>query len=97
MANTGVTTNVEWSMTRIGTENSEQNFVGTSHNPAYTIDGGRLFLEGYTIKYHVHNHPKNTGPADNDISIRNDIKRKFPNANVQLYRHKAYEDIPGKK
>lgn len=96
MSKSGITTNVEWTRTKVGLENSENNFVGTSHSPNYTIDGARLLLEGYTILYHVHNHPKNNPPAPADVYIRNEIKKKFPNAIDQLYRNGTYEDIPSR-
>ena len=98
MANPQETTNVEWSHTKIGTEDSQKNVVGTSGERQHTHQKGYLYEKGYTIRYDAHNHPLGNKASKNDVRSRDTIKRKFPSSEILLYTLKNgignYDTIP---
>jgi len=85
MANPEVTTKVEWSHDKIGTEKSEKNIVGTMHHASKTAQGYYLMEKGYTIREDNHSHPMGTGPSPADLNIANDIYNKSVNTKFNVY------------
>jgi hypothetical protein len=85
MSNPGVTTNVEWSHDKIGTEKSEKNVVGTIHLPKNTVQGYYLSKKGYTIREDNHSHPRGSAPNDVDRDVARDILERNKNAKFNVY------------
>jgi RHS repeat-associated protein len=85
MANPEVTTKVEWSHDKIGTEKSEKNIVGTMHHESKTAQGYYLMKKGYTIKEDNHSHPRGTGPSPADLDIADDIYNKSVKTKFNVY------------
>ena len=86
-------TNVEFTHAKIGTENSNSNIIGTSHEKSATPVGHYLRRTGYTLKEVNHNHPRGTGPSGRLDGKRGDIPnaklyhRKNPNTMLKVYIH----------
>ena len=89
------TKHIEWSLDVVGASEKGTTFVGTSHKEKKTHQGSYLLNNGYTIVKDVHNHPSSREPNSNDKDVCYDIKQKFPNAIVQVYRpvEKVFEDV----
>ncbi|GHV60401.1 hypothetical protein FACS1894182_15150 [Bacteroidia bacterium] len=85
MANPSVTTNVEWSHDKIGTEKSQKNVVGTMHHQSKTVQGYYLMKYGYTIREDSHSHPNGTGPSPTDFTVATHISAKHKNASFSVY------------
>lgn len=86
MANPGVTTNVEWTHAKIGTESSERNIVGTSHNQSSTSVGGYLMGTGYTLREVNHNHPSGAPlPSGDDMQNVGRYTGAHPNVKLNIY------------
>lgn len=75
---------IEWSHSKVGTENSGHNMVGTSHQVNTDASGGYVQAMGYT---HSHNHPNSTtgSPSSADIDFSASIK------GVPTYIYSGYE------
>ena len=93
------TKHIEWSLDVVGASEKGTTFVGTSHKEKKTHQGSYLLNNGYTIVKDVHNHPSSREPNSNDKDVCYDIKQKFPNAIVQVYRpvEKVFEDVAPEK
>ncbi len=89
------TKHIEWSLDVVGASEKGTTFVGTSHKEKKTHQGSYLLNNGYTIVKDVHNHPSSDVPSPKDKDVCYDIKQKFPNAIVQVYRpeEKVFEDV----
>lgn len=86
MANPGETTNVEWSHVKIGTEESQRNWVGTSHSDEKTSVGGYAFEQREIIRENNHSHPGGTkGASDADIKVAKSITNRYPDAKTNIY------------
>jgi hypothetical protein len=86
MANPGVTTNVEWTHAKIGTESSGLNIVGTNHSPNSTGIGGYLLKNEWTLREVNHNHPNGVPiPSGADMQNVQNYTGKFPNVGLNIY------------
>lgn len=86
MANPGVTTNVEWTHAKIGTESAGRNIVGTSHNQSSTAVGSYVLGTGYTLREVSHNHPKGVPlPSGGDIQNAGRYIGEHPNVRLNVY------------
>ena len=86
IANPGVTTNVEWTHAKIGTESSDRNIVGTSHNQSSTAVGGYLLGTGYTLREVNHNHPSGAPlPSGGDMRNATRYMGAHPNVGLNIY------------
>lgn len=86
MANPGVTTNVEWTHAKIGTESSGRNIVGTSHNQSSTSVGGYLLNNDYTLREVNHNHPSGAPiPSGGDMQNVSRYTGAHPNVKLNIY------------
>ncbi len=90
MANPGITTNVEWTHAKIGTESSGRNIVGTSHSPSFTPVGSYLLgpegKPGYTLREVNHNHPGGVPlPSGGDLSNAARYKGAYPGVGLNIY------------
>jgi RHS repeat-associated protein len=95
MSNPGVTTNVEWSHDKIGTEKSEKNVVGTIHLPKNTVQGYYLSNKGYTIREDNHSHPGGTEiPSPGDKRTAAYILEKNPRTLLNIYIPQKKKYIP---
>ncbi|PWL71006.1 MAG: hypothetical protein DBY23_03895 [Bacillota bacterium] len=57
---------IEWSHTKVGTADSGNGFVSTSHTPYKEASSLYIINNGYTIREHTHSHPSTPVPSDND-------------------------------
>ena len=80
-------TSVEWSHSKIGTDDSDRNIVGTSHDESSTPVGSYLRATDYTLREVVHNHPGKTGPSPGDLRNAKIFHDKNPNTVLKLYHH----------
>ena len=86
MTNPGTTANVEWTHAKVGTESSERNIVGTSHNQSSTAIGGYALNTGYTLREVNHNHPSGVPlPSGGDMANAGNYIGKFPNVRLNIY------------
>lgn len=87
MATPGVTTNVEWTHAKVGTESSGGNVVGTAHNQSSTSVGGYLQgTAGYTIRGVNHNHPSGFPlPSGGDMRNAGRYMGANPNVGLNIY------------
>jgi RHS repeat-associated protein len=78
------TGNVEWTHAKIGTENSGDNIVGTSHQETSTSVGQYLRSKGYSLREVNHNHPHDIPyPSwDQSNGVGNSKKGDVPNARL---------------
>ena len=87
MANPEISS-VEWEHIKIGTEDSQRNIVGNSHDYSSSALVGYHFNTGYTIRESNHNHPsKSMEPSDKDIYLRDMIQLRQPNSRFYVYVH----------
>ena len=85
MANPKVSS-VEWEHIKIGTEDSQRNIVGNSHDSQSTALVGYHFYTGYTIRESNHYHPSgNEKPSKADINLRQKIQTQQPNSKFYVY------------
>ena len=88
MANPGVTTNVEWSHAKVGTEKSGSNIVGTSHSQSSTVVGHYLRMKDYTLREVNHNHPSGIGrPSGADMRGAAAYHESNRNIILNIYTH----------
>ena len=81
MANPGVTTTVEWSHVKTGTETSQKNIVGNMHQKGATGVGAYVMQTGYTIRENNHSHTNGiTTPSLGDVTNAAILNASFPNA-----------------
>jgi RHS repeat-associated protein len=81
-------TSVEWTHAKIGTESSEKNIVGTSHDESSTAVGHYLRKTGYTLREVNHNHPGGDYlPSKRDKQGAEEYKAANPNVKLQIYTH----------
>jgi hypothetical protein len=83
LADTEKATIVEWVHIKIGTEISEKNMIGTSHQEKDSIVN---FYGSNRVRELNHNHP--TGkpfPSDADIETAKDVSKKNSNAQFNIY------------
>jgi len=83
-------TNVEWSGTKVGTNESQDNFISTSQESDNTFGLGFLLKNGYTIRGDSHNHFKSEAASGNDKNTAEAVHKKFPNAELYIYYKGAY-------
>jgi RHS repeat-associated protein len=93
-------TNTEWTHAKIGTEGSERNIVGTSHNTGSTAIGQYLNNTKYTLRSVVHNHPSEiplpsgqieyntTGVKTQDLLSAESYQKENPNVKLWIYTRK---------
>lgn len=86
LANPKVTTNVEWSHNKVGTESSQKNIVGTSNLEDGTYQADYLRSEGYIIQENIHSHPRGTGPSSADKYIARLIYETNKKAYFMIYK-----------
>ena len=91
VANPHKTTDVEWSHTKIGTEESQKNIVGTASSKEHTFQANYLMDKNYTIRSDVHSHPQGFGPSPADKDTFDRAKRINPNTTMYVYRIKENE------
>ncbi len=82
-------TYIEWSLARIGTDESESNMLGTNNEEKWTSVGHFLNNTGYTLREHIHNHPSGSEPSRNPDG-KGGYTGDIPN--VKLYKVN-YKDI----
>ena len=88
ITNPEVTTNVEWSHAKVGTESSERNIVGTSHQRSSTAVGAYIRETGYTLREVNHNHPSGIGrPSSGDIRGAKLYNERNKNVILNIYTH----------
>jgi RHS repeat-associated protein len=81
-------TNVEWTHASIGTETSDKNIVGTSHQESSTGVGHYLRTSNYTLKEVYHNHPGGISrPSAGDRSGAALYHRANINTILGIYTH----------
>jgi len=81
-------TNVEWTDAKIGTESSERNIVGTSHEKSSTAVGGYLRQTGYTLREVSHNHPSGSArPSPGDLRGAALYHDRNQNTVLKIYTH----------
>jgi len=80
-------TNVEWTHAKIGTDDSDKNIVGSSHDKSSTPVGHYLRVTNYTLKEVIHNHPSGNGPSPADIKNAILFHNKNPNTKLKVYIH----------
>jgi RHS repeat-associated protein len=79
-------TNIEWGHAKIGTKNSDQNIIGTSHEASSTSILGFLFATNYTLKEVTHNHPSGLPfPSKADMDAGENFQAQFPNIKQNIY------------
>jgi RHS repeat-associated protein len=88
---------VEWTFASIGTEKSDRNIIGTSHNTKSTAVGQYLRATNYTLKQVTHNHADGIYyPSDADQAGAKLYKQK--NSETLLYiftyphRYSGYDE-----
>ena len=86
MANPQETTNVEWSHTKIGTEESQKNIVGTASSKEHTFQANYLIKKNYTIRSDAHSHPAGSGPSPADQDTYISAKNINPITIMYVYR-----------
>jgi hypothetical protein len=93
MSNPDITTNVEWSHDKIGTEKSGKNIVGTIHLPKNTVQGNYLSNKDYTIREDNHSHPggtEKTSPGDEQVAKYILEKNRKASLNIYIPQKKKY-------
>ena len=85
MGQHGITTDVEWSHLKIGTQDSEKNIVGTSGNYNFSAVNGYIFNMGYTIREDNHSHVTSSKVSDADKEHAKKLHSKFPNTPAYNY------------
>ena len=83
-------TNVEWSQTLVGSTDSNNNYISTSHHEKKELYQYFLFVNGWTIRGHNHNHPMNAYPSNNDKKWAQNVTSKFPTATLKIYLNGIY-------
>jgi hypothetical protein len=90
-------TQVEWSLTFVGLEKDQMSILSTSHDKISEGGIGYLFSTNYTIRGHIHNHPSgNPTPSKADKETARDIKKRFQNAEFQIYSKGRYVEYDEK-
>jgi RHS repeat-associated protein len=84
-------TKIEWTHAKVGTENSNKNIIGTSHDKNSTSVGTFLRNTEYTLKEITHNHPTDN-PYPSDF-IDNNGKRQGDVPNAEIYKKKNNNTI----
>jgi len=80
------TNNVEWGHVETGTNKTEKNLVGNSHDKGSSGLGSYALNEGYTIRGNDHNHPSGTtSPSESDVDNARKISDKFKNATYNIF------------
>lgn len=98
MANPNITTNVEWSHVKIGTEASQKNMVGNMHQEGATGVGAYAVQTGYTIRENNHSHTNGiTTPSLGDITNVVILNASFPNAPTRIYTTNPNQYTPYNK
>ena len=91
MANSDLTSNVEWDHVKVGLDDSGRNFVGTLHYDNGTITASYLLSKNYTIRAAIHSHPKGSIlPSKADSKIAQRIHARFPSAKLFIYTTNGY-------
>ena len=85
MGQHGITTDVEWSHLKIGTQDSEKNIVVTSGNYNFSAVNGYIFNMGYTIREDNHSHVTSSKVSDADKEHAKKLHSKFPNTPAYNY------------
>jgi len=81
-------TNVEWTKAKIGSEKSDKNVVGSSHERSSTSVGHYLRSTNYTLKEVTHNHPSgNYNPSEGDKSGAKLYKQQNNSVILNIYTH----------
>jgi hypothetical protein len=78
-------TNVEWTWAKVGTEQSEQNVIGTDKKAGSTSRGHYLRDRGFPLREVNHNHPNNSYPSSEDIKNATLYQAQFPNIKLNVY------------
>ena len=98
MANPGVTTTVEWSHVKTGTETSQKNIVGNMHQKGATGVGAYVMQTGYTIRENNHSHTNGiTTPSLGDVTNAAILNASFPNAPTSIYTTNPRQYTPYNK
>ena len=83
-------TDVEWGRVGVGTDKSQDNFIGTFQEPGSTGVVGHCLENGYTIRNYYHNHFLGSNPSPSDVRTSLKISQKFPNAEHGIFYQGAY-------
>ncbi len=83
-------TNVEWGRTGVGTDKSQDNFIGTYQEPDKIGVSGYCLKNGYDIRIDDHIHFKDFLPGASDVSTASSIDLKNPNAVHRIYFKGGY-------
>ena len=80
------TNNVEWAHVETGTDKTEKNLIGNSHDKSGSGLGSYALNEGYTIRDSDHNHPSGEPhPSEADVDNARKISDKFHNATLNIF------------
>ena len=83
-------TDVEWGLTRVGTEESQNNFISTTREPSNNRGIGLLLSRGYNIREDSHNHFKSSLPSPADFSTAETVHQKIPTAKLYIFFEGKY-------
>jgi hypothetical protein len=74
-------TNVEWSQSSVGKESGDKgiNYLSNSEIKDSEAGAGYLFSNGYFFREHVHSHPYDYIPSNEDMEFAKSIIDKFGN------------------
>lgn len=88
----GANSNVEWSLTGVGSKNGAQgsNILTTSHIENSDIGGGYLFAYGYSIRFSNHSYPYSNNASRADRNFAKTVNAKFPNARTRILHKGSY-------
>ena len=90
-------TQVEWGLTFVGLEKDQMSILSTSHDEEREAGVCYLFSTNYTIRGNIHNHPSgNPTPSDADKEVARVIKKRFQNAEFQIYSKGWYVEYDEK-
>ena len=81
-------TESEWTHAKIGTKQSGNNIVGSSHQKSSTAVGAYLRKKGYTLREVNHNHPSGKAiTSEGDRDGAHEYHSKNINTILQIYTH----------